>query len=182
MIPLSLYNYGTMKQNKIFTTEETMAVLGSFAWRAVVALRLAQCDGQVQSPLMAHAFLMRWLATAQRQKRFSRAIANELKELMWSGRQKGAGTHFQLQLEGLLNARNGSVNQQSELYSLTFAIDQLKSQGWINAVVTDKEWQSGSLRDEYAGERALLVRQNDRSRQARIRIAGTGHVHGHWQV
>lgn len=53
------------------------------------------------------------------------------------------------------------MKQQSELYRLTFAIDQLKSQGWINAVVADKEWQSDSLRDEYDGERAVLVRKSE---------------------
>ena len=31
---------------------------------------------------------------------------------------------------------------------------------WINAVLTDKEWRRESLRDEYAGERALLVRKS----------------------
>ncbi|WP_202783902.1 hypothetical protein [Enterobacter asburiae] len=35
-----------MKQNNIFTAEETLATLGHLAWCALVALRLAQRDGQ----------------------------------------------------------------------------------------------------------------------------------------
>ncbi|ELN2578955.1 DUF2913 family protein [Enterobacter kobei] len=154
-----------MKQNKTFTAEETLAALGHLAWCALVALRLAQRDGQALSPLMAHAFLMRWLGTAQRQKRFSRAIADEIEDLLRCGRQKGAGAQLQQRLEGVLAASNGPVQAQSELHRLTFAIDRLKSQGWINAVVTDKEWRRESLRDEYAGERALLVRKSDLVRQ-----------------
>ncbi|WP_254797882.1 hypothetical protein [Enterobacter sp. JMULE2] len=66
-------------------------------------------------------------------------------------RQKGAGAQLQQRLEGVLAASDGPVQAQSELHRLTFAIDRLKSQGWINAVVTDKEWRRESLRDEYAG-------------------------------
>ncbi|QLA06279.1 DUF2913 family protein [Enterobacter ludwigii] len=150
-----------MKQNKTFTAEETLAALGHFAWCAVVALKLAQRDGQARSRLMAHAFLMRWLTAAQRQKLFSRAIADGIEGLLKSGRQKGAGAQLQKQLEGLLISCNGPVKEQSELYRLTFAIEQLKSRGWINAVVTDKEWQSKNVRHEYAGERVLLVRKSD---------------------
>ncbi|MCW1830181.1 DUF2913 family protein [Enterobacter asburiae] len=154
-----------MKQNKTFTAEETLAALGHLAWCALVALRLAQRDGQARSPMMAHAFLMRWLGTAQRQKRFSRAIADDIEGLLRFGRQKGAGAQLQQRLEGVLAASNGPVQEQSELHRLTFAIDRLKSQGWINAVVTDKEWRPESLRDEYAGERALLVRKSELVRQ-----------------
>lgn len=120
-----------MKQNKIFTAEEILPVLGHFAWCALVALRLAQRDSQAHSPLMAHSFLMRWLGTAQRQKRFSRDIANEIEELLRCGRQKGAGAKLQQRLEGLLSPCNSPVQRQSELHRLTFAIKQLKSMGWI---------------------------------------------------
>ncbi|MCY1700946.1 DUF2913 family protein [Lelliottia sp. SL45] len=154
-----------MKQNNIFTAEKNLPALGHFAWCALVALRLAQRDGQAQSPLMEHAFLMRWLGTAQRQKRFSRAIAGEIEDLLRFGRQKGAGAQLQQRLEGVLTASNGQGQEQSELHRLTFAIDRLKSQGWINAVVTDKEWRRESLQREYAGERAMLVRKSELVRQ-----------------
>ncbi|MBL5926061.1 hypothetical protein [Enterobacter asburiae] len=65
----------------------------------------------------------------------------------------------------MLAASNGPVQAQSELHRLTFVLDRLKSQGWINAVVTDKEWLQDSIRDEYVGERALLVRKSELVRQ-----------------
>ncbi|QLA06949.1 DUF2913 family protein [Enterobacter ludwigii] len=164
-----------MKQNSIFTAEETLSALGHLAWCALVALRLAQRDGQALSPLMAHAFLMRWLGAAQRQKRFSRAIADDIEGLLRCGRQKGAGAQLQQRLEGGLAAISGPVQEQSELHRLTFAIDRLKSLGWINAVLTDKEWLRESLRDEYAGERALLVRKSELVRQ----FSDAGRLLGH---
>lgn len=53
--------------------EQTVADLAHLAWSALVALRLAQRDGQALSPLMAHTFLVRWLATTQKQRRFPRS-------------------------------------------------------------------------------------------------------------
>lgn len=164
-----------MKQNSIFTAEETLSALGHLAWCALMALRLAQLDGQARSPLMAHAFLMRWLGAAQRQKRFSRAIADDIEGLLRCGRQKGAGAQLQQRLEGVLAASSGPLQEQSELHRLTLAIDRLKSQGWINAVVTDKEWRRETLRDEYAGERAMLVRKSELVRQ----FSDAGRLLGH---
>lgn len=111
------------------------------------------------------ATVRRWPGAAQRQKCFSRAIADDIEGLLRCGRQKGAGAQLQQRLEGVLAASNGPVQAQSELHRLTFAIDRLKSQGWVNAVVTDKEWRRESLQREYAGERALLVRKSELVRQ-----------------
>ncbi|MCP6275013.1 DUF2913 family protein, partial [Klebsiella pneumoniae] len=42
------------------------------AWCALVALALARQNGDVVAPAQENLFLTRWLATALRQRRFSR--------------------------------------------------------------------------------------------------------------
>lgn len=69
--------------------EQTVTDLAHLAWCALIALRLVQRDGQALSPLMAHTFLLRWLATAQKQRRFPRSVAPDIESLLRLGRQKG---------------------------------------------------------------------------------------------
>ncbi|MCJ1877422.1 DUF2913 family protein [Klebsiella sp. HSTU-Sny5] len=58
----------------------------------MVALRLAQHDSQALSPLMTHTFLLRWLATAQKQRRFPRSVAADIESLLYRRiRQAGCG-------------------------------------------------------------------------------------------
>ncbi|MDF7680485.1 DUF2913 family protein [Enterobacteriaceae bacterium ESL0689] len=53
------------------------------------------------------------------------------------------------------------MSAQSDLYRLTYAIEQLKSQGWVNAVVSDRDWDNdAALLQEYRGTNALLVRKS----------------------
>jgi hypothetical protein len=46
------------------------------------------------------------------------------------------------------------------LYRLTYVIEQLKSEGWVNAVVSDREWATEALTEEYRDIDALLVRKS----------------------
>ena len=57
------------------------------------------------------------------------------------------------------------MSAQSDLYRLACAIEQLKSQGWVNAVVADEEWVPDVLCSEYAGVPASLVRKSELQRQ-----------------
>lgn len=135
--------------------------LAHFAWCALVALLTAQQDGQALSPLSTHTFLLRWLTVAQKQKRFPRAIASDIESLVVLGRNKGLAANLLHRLEYLWTSCTGPVAAQSDLYRLTYAIEQLKSQGWINAVVSDKDWGSEALLvQEYSDTDALLVRKS----------------------
>ncbi|EWG71159.1 MULTISPECIES: DUF2913 family protein [unclassified Enterobacter] len=141
--------------------EQTVTALAHFAWCALVALRTAQQDGQALSPLSTHAFLLRWLATAQKQKRFPRAIASDIERLVVLGRQKGPAASLFSRLEYLWSSCYGPVSAQSDLYWLTYAIEQLKSQGWVNAAVSDGDWDNEALLvQEYRDTDALLVRKS----------------------
>ncbi|MCU6209142.1 DUF2913 family protein [Enterobacter cloacae] len=149
------------KAHDTLPPEQTVTALAHFAWYALVALRTAQQDGQALSPLSTHAFLLRWLTVAYKQKRFPRAIASEIESLVVLGRQKGLAASLFSRLEYLWSSCTGSVSAQSDLYRLTYAIEQLKSQGWVNAVVSDEDWDNDALLvQEYSDMDALLVRKS----------------------
>jgi hypothetical protein len=145
--------------------EQTVADLARLAWSALVALRLAQCDGQALSPMMVHTFLLRWLSQAQKQRRFPRSVAPDIDSLLALGRRKGPAAGLHQRLEYLWQSCSSPVKQQSDLFRLTYAIEAIKSQGWINAAVVDAEWDIPALLAEYDNVSALLVRKSDLVRQ-----------------
>ncbi|WP_439413137.1 DUF2913 family protein [Enterobacter ludwigii] len=149
------------KNHTVLPPEESMADLAHFAWCALVSLRLAQRDGQALSPLTIHTFLLRWLGTAQKQRRFPRSVAEDIDNLLRLGRQKGPAAGLQQRLESLLQSCTEPLAQQSDLFRLTRAIEYLRSQGWVNAVVADDEWEPEALHAEYADVSALLVRKSE---------------------
>ncbi|HAT1683935.1 TPA: DUF2913 family protein [Klebsiella oxytoca] len=148
------------KSIPVLPSEHTVTDPARLAWCALVSLRLAQQDGRAQSSLTVHTFLLNWLATAQKQRRFPRTVVADIDRLLRSGRQKGPAAGLQQQLESLWQSCTVPVGQPSELLRLTYAIGHLKATGWLNAVVTDEEWVSGTLRAEYADVPALLVRKS----------------------
>jgi len=111
--------------------------------------------------MMAHTFLVRWLAVAQKQRRFPRSIALDIDSLLKLGRQKGPTAGLQQRLKYLLESCSSPVSYQSDLFRLTYAIEALKAQGWVNAAVADHEWDIPALLVEYADTSALLVRKSD---------------------
>ncbi|MGS3539540.1 DUF2913 family protein [Klebsiella michiganensis] len=85
--------------------------------------------GRSGAVTVQHAFLLRWLTVAYKQKRFPRAIASDIESLVVLGRQKGLAASLFSRLEYLWSSCSGPVSAQSDLYRLTYAIEQLKSQG-----------------------------------------------------
>lgn len=77
------------KTHNTLPPEQTVSDLAHVAWCALVALRLARQDGQALSPLTMHTFLVRWLAGAQKQRRFPRSVAPDIDSLLRLGRMKG---------------------------------------------------------------------------------------------
>ncbi len=148
------------KNHEILPPEQTVTALAHFAWCALVALRTAQQDGQALSPLSIHAFLLRWLTVAYKQKRFPRAVASDIEGLLALGRSKGLAASLLNRLEYLWTSCTGPVSAQSDLYRLTYAIEQLKSKGWVNAAVSDDDWDSIILVEEYRDTNALLVKKS----------------------
>lgn len=80
---------------------------------------------------------------------------------MTLGRQKGFAASLFTRLEYLWSSCSGPVSAQSDLYRLTYAIEQLKSQDWVNAVVSDEDWDNEALlAQEFSDTDALLVRKS----------------------
>lgn len=129
-----------------------------------MGLRLAQQDGQALSPLTIHTFLVHWLADAQKQRRFPRSVAPDIDSLLRLGRQQGPAVGLLKRLEYLHQSCTEPLVQQSDLFRLTHAIEYLRAQGWVNAVVSDEEWLPESLCAEYADVSALLVRKSELQR------------------
>lgn len=152
------------KTHNTLSPEQTVSDLAHLAWCALMALRLAQQDGQALSPLTIHTFLVRWLADVQKQRRFPRSLAADIDSLLRLGRQKGLAAGLLNRLEYLWHSCAEPVSQQSALFRLTHAIEHLKSLGWVNAVVSDEEWVPETLFAEYANASALLVRKSELQR------------------
>ncbi|EOC9631795.1 DUF2913 family protein [Enterobacter ludwigii] len=152
------------KTDNTLPPEQTVSDLAHLAWCALIALRLARLEEQALSPLTAHTFLLRWLAGAQKQRRFPRCVAADIDSLLRLGRQKGPAADLPQRLQYLWHSCTEPVSQQSALFRLTHAIEHLKLQGWVNAVVTDEEWVPESLYTEYENTSALLVRKSELQR------------------
>ncbi len=144
--------------------ERVVNDLAHFAWCALIALHTAQQEGQALSPLATHAFLLRWLAGAQKQKRFPRTVAQDIESLLTLGRQKGPSAQLQKRLDYLWNSCAGPLLHQSDLFRLTHAVEHIRTHGWINAVVEDAEWDCERLQAEYRASSALLIKKSDLAR------------------
>ena len=89
------------KTHNTLPPEQTVSDLAHLAWCALMALRLAQQEGQALSPLTIHTFLVRWLADVQKQRRFPRSVATDIDSLLRLGRQKGPEAGLLRRLEYL---------------------------------------------------------------------------------
>ena len=72
----------------LFSVEEKNYWLGKLAFATLVALKLAQWDGKTARNLRAeNLFLLRWLQTTLKQKRFYRCVVHDFEWLINIGQQ-----------------------------------------------------------------------------------------------
>ncbi len=127
------------------TTENTTSALSHLAFCALAALGLARQDGIAGTPYAENLFLIRWLATAQRQKRFPKSVAVDIGWLLERGRKHGPSGKLRQHLDYLWSSCSGNLADQSDLFRLTYATETLKDQGWDNYVMNSQEWRSGTI-------------------------------------
>ncbi|WON75846.1 DUF2913 family protein [Serratia sp. UGAL515B_01] len=127
--------------------DQTTHDLAHLAFCALVALQTAIQDGAVASPMAEHLFIVRWLATAQKQKRFPKTVAIDIQLLLDKGRKQGLGAKLKSHLEYVWRSCSGDLRQQNDLFRLTYTLESLKTLGWRNELVTSVEWDSGTLDD-----------------------------------
>ncbi|VXD06903.1 conserved hypothetical protein [Enterobacterales bacterium 8AC] len=125
--------------------DQTVKDLAHLAFCALVALHTAIQQGTVTSPMAEHLFLVRWLATAQKQKRFPRSVALDIQQLLDKGRKEGIEAKLKTRFDYVWHSCTGELKHQNDLFRLTYAIESLKAQGWRNELVTQTEWDNGII-------------------------------------
>ena len=113
---------------------------GHLAWCALVALALARQEGSVLSPAQENLFLTRWLATALKQRRFSRDVAPDIEWLLKQGRQLGVSAKLASKLNYLWRSCTGELSEQNDLFRLTYALETAKDMNWNYRLLSDREW------------------------------------------
>ncbi|HCZ9102407.1 TPA: DUF2913 family protein [Klebsiella michiganensis] len=113
---------------------------GHLAWCALVALALARQDSGVLSPAQENLFLTRWLATALKQRRFSRDVTRDIEWLLKQGRQLGFSAKLASKLDYVWRSCTGELTEQNDLFRLTYALETAKDMGWHYRVLSDREW------------------------------------------
>ena len=110
------------------------------AWCALIALHLARQDGHIHSESQENLFLVRWLAGAEKQRRFSRDVAADISWLLKQGRLYGVNARLRSKLDYLWRAGSGDILEQTDMFRLTWGLDTLKGYRWGYYVLSDSEW------------------------------------------
>ncbi|QXD01249.1 DUF2913 family protein [Klebsiella sp. PL-2018] len=113
---------------------------GDLAWCGLVALALAKRDGIVQSVSQENLFLVRWLSTALKQRRFPRSVTPDIEWLLGQGRTLGMKARLPEKLDYLWRSCHGDIAEQNDLFRLTYAFELAKDAGWVYNLLTDREW------------------------------------------
>ena len=159
---------------------------GHLAWCALVALELARQNGDALSPAQENLFLTRWLATALKQRRFSRDVTPDLEWLRKQGRQLGVGAKLASKLDYLWRSCSGELAEQNDLFRLTYALETAKNMHWNYRLLNDREWSgryamalSAGVNGIYLSRANLDVAFDDSGRQINPLTARlTGNVAG----
>lgn len=147
---------------------DTTTDLSHLAFCALVALALERQSGGVSTPYAETLFLIRWLASAQKQRRFPKSVAIDIRWLLERGRKHGAAAKLRQHLDYLWHSCSGNIAEQSDLFRLTYATETLKQLGWDNAVMSSREWREGELPEIGATngfyvEKAALIAAYDKN-------------------
>ncbi|MGX5056828.1 DUF2913 family protein [Enterobacter asburiae] len=159
---------------------------GHLAWCALVALALARQNGDVLSPVQENLFLTRWLATALKQRRFSRDVAPDIEWLLKQGRQLGVGAKLASKLNYLWRSCTGELSEQNDLFRLAYALETAKDMHWNYRLLSDREWSgryavalNGGVNGVYISRSNLDVAFDDDGHQVNPLTARlTGNVTG----
>ena len=120
-------------------SEDNFTELEHFTWCAQVAHSLAVADKKINSEMDSHRFLMTWLKTAQKQKRFPRTVARDIDYLIVYGSRHGFASKLADKIEFMYRSC-GDVAQQSDLFRLTYVTELLKDRAWSVQMQSERDW------------------------------------------
>lgn len=103
-----------------------------------MALALARQDGGFLSPAQENLFLTRWLATALKQRRFSREVASDIECFLKQGRQLGGSAKLASKLYYLWRSCTGELTEQNDFFRLTCALETAKDMHWNYRLLSDR--------------------------------------------
>ena len=133
--------------NPPISVEEKNHWLGKLAFAALVALKLAQWDGKAaRNAQSENLFLLRWLQTALKQKRFHRCVVHDFEWLIHLGQQRLMTSKLKSRLEYLWRSCCCDIASQSDLFRLTYAMELLKDLGWDSVILSDDRWQKLTMK------------------------------------
>jgi len=89
--------------------------LGHLAFCALAALHLARKNGNVNTPYAENLFLLRWLALAQKQKRLTKIVAQDIAWLHERGRRRGTDANLRKHIEYLYRSCTDIIEAQTDL-------------------------------------------------------------------
>lgn len=118
-----------------------------FGWCALIALKLALLDGLSSSEAQQNLFLTRWLATALKQRRFHREVAQDIEWLLKQGRLYGVRANLPGKLDYLWRSCTGELAELSDFFRLKFAMETAQNMEWTYNVLSDREWCSETESD-----------------------------------
>ena len=113
--------------------------LESFTWCALVACKIAIADKKINSEMDSHRFLMTWLKTAQKQKRFPRTVARDIDYFIVYGSRHGVASKLADKIEYMYRSC-GDITQQSDLFRLTYVTELLKDRAWSVQMQSERDW------------------------------------------
>lgn len=114
--------------------------LAHLAWCLLTSVRLAQKEGKAQSSLEQHVFVMQWLLTAQKRKLFPKCVAPDIIWLLAQGKKYGFGANLLKKVEYIYRSSAEELAAQSDLFRFTYFVETLKTMGWLDFMVSRKEW------------------------------------------
>lgn len=120
--------------------EDNFADLHHFTWCAQVAVKAEFRDWRNSPKTAIHLFLIRWLKTAQAQKRFPHTVARDINYLIHYGHRNGPDANLLSQVEFLYDSCEDTT-LQSELFRLTYVIELLKDRQWTAGIQSEREWK-----------------------------------------
>lgn len=153
---------------------------------ALVALALARQESGAFSPAQDNLFLTRWLATALKQRRFSRDVSPDIEWLLKQGRQLGVPAKLVSKLDYVWRSCTGELTEQSDLFRLTYALETAKDMHWDYRLLTDREWSgryplvlNSDVNGIYLSRTNLDASFDDNGRQIyQLMVRLTGNVAG----
>ena len=116
------------------------AKVGHMAWCALVAMHMARHDGKIHSEAEKSLFLTRWLASAQKQRRFCKDVATDIDWLLKQSRTLGVRAKLPQKLDYLYRSCTGNLSEQNDLFRLTYGLETTKEQGFYYQLLSEKEW------------------------------------------